>query len=419
MRMWKNPKIWIRAAVVGVALGPTTAFAEFPPKLETAGRLFGAGWGDGYHACARSGIRIGADLPPKSYSVKYGAASHRARTGIGHRIGATFYDRFDAGNSCRCKSQDCDASGCDGVPITIHGSQVIQGDPQVHGRAVIPPAKYVQPPHAQTPRVAPTPVAPNPTPAVEKSIELTHPLSQVRRSNAHPVRPTAPAKTHVERVVVASESKPSVGNWGQAQNTTNNPAPVSSATPGPIRPVHPYDAGDRPAKRRWKTADTVASATPNMQIPSPAQAVRLLEQQAVRLQEQPLPASPSRVPAFVPSYAMSPTATAPSAPSVRPATPSVNPAPTLAGPGPYRIPAARPTLLGSNGLEMPKGNSGHASIATVTQPERAPKRMAPTRLGGKRLGLRANPFASRPALELAERPDEPGPGTIEQPSTLK
>ncbi len=102
MRIGKESKKWIRAAVIGVVLGPTTVSAEFPRPLETAGRLHGVCWGDGYHACASSGVRLGADLPPKSYSASYGARSQVKPMGIVHRIGATYYDRFDAANARAC-----------------------------------------------------------------------------------------------------------------------------------------------------------------------------------------------------------------------------------------------------------------------------------------------------------------------------
>lgn len=102
-----------------------------------AGRLFGICWSDGYHACASSGIRPGADFPPASYSESQGCApmpvvqsySHQFHTG-----GATFYDRFDmtnprAGIGC----------GCDGTTIpSMYGSEVIL--------QTSPPEKAIMPP---------------------------------------------------------------------------------------------------------------------------------------------------------------------------------------------------------------------------------------------------------------------------------
>ncbi len=48
-------------------LGGGYAVAETPSKLQQLGRLIGAGWGDGYHACKCSGNRPCADLPPRPY----------------------------------------------------------------------------------------------------------------------------------------------------------------------------------------------------------------------------------------------------------------------------------------------------------------------------------------------------------------
>lgn len=113
---------------------PHSATAEIGVACDRFGRLVGVGWGDGYHACESSGLRIGADLPPRSYAHRRDHRHPRlarAAAGLG-RTTATFYDRFDAarrrdhgaGDSC------CDhlaASSDDRPVMVIDGSEVILG----------------------------------------------------------------------------------------------------------------------------------------------------------------------------------------------------------------------------------------------------------------------------------------------------
>ncbi|WP_197169047.1 hypothetical protein [Novipirellula galeiformis] len=61
--------VTIFAAMFAVCVlgGAGTAEADVPNPLQQFGRMVGAGWGDGYHACKCSGFRPLADLPPRPY----------------------------------------------------------------------------------------------------------------------------------------------------------------------------------------------------------------------------------------------------------------------------------------------------------------------------------------------------------------
>ena len=63
----KRSSIVATISVSVMLLGGGYAAAETPSKLQQLGRLVGAGWGDGYHACKCSGNRPFADLPPRPY----------------------------------------------------------------------------------------------------------------------------------------------------------------------------------------------------------------------------------------------------------------------------------------------------------------------------------------------------------------
>ncbi|TWU48829.1 hypothetical protein Poly51_47330 [Rubripirellula tenax] len=102
------------------SLTNATAAADQPAPVERLGRWSGYGWSDGYHACAGSGVRLGADLPPKSYAdtrgANQGGMSRGKLDGHGHMQGTTFYDRFDTARGCDagtgCDAYGCDAGGC-------------------------------------------------------------------------------------------------------------------------------------------------------------------------------------------------------------------------------------------------------------------------------------------------------------------
>lgn len=81
--------------------------------LDRTGRFWGAGFGDGYHACHGSGLRPGADLPPVS--------SHASRRNLQTFSASgcvTYYDQFDNQSwtqTCDCESGGCESGGCVGT----------------------------------------------------------------------------------------------------------------------------------------------------------------------------------------------------------------------------------------------------------------------------------------------------------------
>lgn len=92
----------------------TAASADHPRPVERLGRWSGYGWGDGYHACESSGLRLAADLPPSAFASRLGHGKNKC----GHQgcsgCGKTFYDRFDAANAATCDHASCDGFDCDG-----------------------------------------------------------------------------------------------------------------------------------------------------------------------------------------------------------------------------------------------------------------------------------------------------------------
>lgn len=128
--MINRNKIMIHAVVCGcVWIQASVASADHPRPVERFGRWSGSGWGDGYHACESSGLRIAADLPPRTFSSTFGHSAKQCGNkacGQGGCSGCrtTFYDRFDAANAAMCDQTSCDGVGCDGV----YGFQATHGE---------------------------------------------------------------------------------------------------------------------------------------------------------------------------------------------------------------------------------------------------------------------------------------------------
>ena len=160
MTVGKKNRIWLRAVIISSALvgaaSSTDTHAREP--IQRLGRNFGFGWGDGYHACADSGLRVGADLPPRSFADAHGARLHHQHpfTAMGHQHGSTFYDRFDSdGANC------CD-SACDAMAKDLPARTLIQ-DSQVFRGHSLPPTPSSDIASNQTrPQSAPVPNSPVP-----------------------------------------------------------------------------------------------------------------------------------------------------------------------------------------------------------------------------------------------------------------
>lgn len=130
MKVGKRNRAWLRIAVISATLASTAspiAMVAGEP-VQRLGRTWGVGWGDGYHACNDSGLRLLDDLPPRSYSV---SQRHRHAHGVGmrHSTGATYYDHFDAHQS-GVPCDRCQAPVETAPQTVIMGSQVLRGYPQ-------------------------------------------------------------------------------------------------------------------------------------------------------------------------------------------------------------------------------------------------------------------------------------------------
>ncbi len=388
MRNGKAPNNWIRAALMSVVLGPTAAWAGFPKPLETAGRLYGVYWGDGYHACASSGIRPGADLPPKSYSARHRSGSRVAREGILHRIGATYYDRFDAANARACGSPGCGSGACDCGPVTvIHGSQVIQSLGAMNS-TIAQPTQEMRLQPLMAPSMAPDTVATT-SRKPDAISELTAPLADKPQPKLYPTRPEPPALlqrsdafTVASKQMTLSLEPPAPGNWGQMIADRSQSQPVSTRTPAPIAPIHPSSPPVTPA-RLSLPSNPIATSTPSMVVPSPSMVVP----PGIELADPAKPqvaSAPARLPEAVPSQAL---------------TANDIPAP--------QQPPRTPARLGTQTPQAPTFDTAIDSVAVVKRP---------TRLGDGGLDVQVNPFATRPVVEMAKRVGGARDGVIFQPS---
>ena len=301
MKVGKKNRNWLRAAVIAStligAVGPNAALAGEP--IQRLGRTLGVGWGDGYHTCSDSCLRIGADLPPRSYADAHAAGAHASGplhfTRMGHQRGTTFYDRFDADRSAGCDSC-CDQLGCDTPPQTlILGSQVVRGHrlPPNTAQAVASigtPSQSLPVPDSPVPdspasnsgnsaaRSLPVPVSPFSVRGDEMAAyRSTDGFSSVTRTmlpeKQYPLRPQAPDRVTPKSIVFPLASSrstaglplpeqppritaeadsaplksPSLDSLTSPQQSSAGMAkPVPSRTPQLIYPVHPWDADTRP-----------------------------------------------------------------------------------------------------------------------------------------------------------------------------
>lgn len=139
--MIKTNRILVHAALCGcVWVQATTGSADQPRPIERLGRWSGYGWSDGYHGCESSGLRLAADLPPRSFAATYGHREKSCDTGKCNaagcdRCGATFYDRFDAANAGVRHGSGCDPVGCDAVGCDTVGCDAVGCDATSHDSA--------------------------------------------------------------------------------------------------------------------------------------------------------------------------------------------------------------------------------------------------------------------------------------------
>lgn len=431
---------WLRAAVVSSALlgaaGPAIGWCGEP--LERLGRTFGLGWGDGYHACTDSCPRLGADLPPRSFTARHRANAHGPSTRftrLGHHAGTTFYDHFDA-DSGACDA--CAPHGCDSPPqILIEGSQVIRGH---------------QPPRAQQDELA---VSSPATPPETRSLKASPRLQSSSAGNSMPV-PNLDGFAAAPRTMIPgkpyprTEAEPRAGISAQPvespqrveSDTTPDgiaAAPVPSKTPGLIRPVHPGDLVAIGSSGEMNPispgglempAVTDASVSPEFHPKAPSDDYVLNQEvkstKAKVSSEEPGPTSSSGD-----AVAIAPPKTrlfrAPLVPksnaeeSVAAKSPSES---ELAETEGYQPTANRPTYASA---AQPSVDAGLSSSDRPHRLGAASGPVAPTIAGswsrekaerGVDPGpVMMNPFASRPTVELAERPSESSDGVIYQPNS--
>lgn len=249
---------WLRsiliAAVVGIASTfPTFASAQLPKPLDRTGRVLGFGWGDGYHTCTDSKIRLGANLPPKSFTAGHRFQHATARNGLIRQVGSTFYDQFDASNGRSCDG--CGPQACDGAPITwIHGSHVTRGCDagcDAAPGALSMPMEIIPPPVINEPKIG----LPISTRVPEfNPFTIGAPMASAAAVKKHPIRPKPPALMRPRRISIPVSSKhprkfaftppgipESLLSPQPVPVATSTRHTVSSSTPAVLRPTHPDD----------------------------------------------------------------------------------------------------------------------------------------------------------------------------------
>ncbi|MEM9644183.1 MAG: hypothetical protein AAF989_04240 [Planctomycetota bacterium] len=104
-------------------------FAGYPQAFERLERLYGFGWGDGYHACRSSGIRPLTDMPPRTYASKHNTPLEAVRGCNSGNCLQSFYGAVDAasrGGTSRAGHRLNNNAGCDscaGLPRQFNLAQ--------------------------------------------------------------------------------------------------------------------------------------------------------------------------------------------------------------------------------------------------------------------------------------------------------
>lgn len=249
---------WI-IAVIAALVAPTAVRAEVSTHVNRLGRLVGAGWGDGYHACASSGRQWGADLPPRSYA-------DRQQPSLQCRA-ATFYDQFDW-VPAHHQAGGCDSFGCDSASeILIDGSQVIQNSTSIRPpstRAPVPtlskPIGAVAPDATSMNRMPPAPIRRR-----VQSDRLTETPPSIESLAPRPATTSQDARPMPVRPQPAVETRPAGSRGGDPEMASDldrlpNLETKSLPAVSVARRKDTVSVADRMREARAK--EVLASATP-------------------------------------------------------------------------------------------------------------------------------------------------------------
>ena len=285
MNFQMNHGTWLLLLTLAGSISAELGVAEMPNQVERLGRLYGVCWGDGYHACRSSGFHPLADLPPVDRKAVKAASHHLPRVPR-HQRGATFYDRFDAGNRSRFQSAECDSPGCDSVDCDSgsysddsYSESAELGSTNV--QVIGPEANGAADPVHSAPakkRAAPfRPAAP-----VKPAAPVVKPAAPVVKPAA-PEKPAEEASWDVQPILMAPlssrtqpyESHPVwTTNLPNPQTIRNSPAPSyaaqpteshvvrSSVTPRGINPIYPDSSAAISQAIARPTSLTTVSARP-------------------------------------------------------------------------------------------------------------------------------------------------------------
>ncbi len=424
MKIGKTKRRWAvaAAAMMLASAGQTavqdlpwtnTAAAEFHGSVNQLGRVFGAGWGDGYHACESSGFRLGADLPPRSYSQR------NRQAGSVRQVARTFYDRFDAGRP-RQNHSGCDvAAGCDSPAIVIDGSQVIQQPRVWPAPKPAAPATSIESDDSVSPLpLSSATIQPDGQPAKPRVADAEPVVAESSRIlRRWPIRPAEPVKqpTSAEPAQVpqpaSTDSYAPVAKLQKIpMEMEKTPIPQPSATPRVIVPQHP---GNNYANR---TQRLIREALGDNFVMPAAPAPTKVAVADVTDDHQAETSFPDSPPTAVdePKELNAPAELA-QAESVAVIVETPQPAAPPAAASPRRLPAPLPQVVATTKKRPTRLGS---SSAVRPQPLRlgsaVPPRPRPIRISEP--PIRSNPLVTpRAVLELAERPPGPDTAVIQQP----
>ena len=261
-------------------------FAGKPEPVQRVGRFFGAGWGDGYHACETSGFRPAANLPPKSYYQRYGHSGCLSKLGGG---GATCSSAFGnlygsvsgygtkhCSHGGACDQPHCDSPGCDSAYATGEMSPVSLA-PGSLASGSNAPGQHVEaeaPTNLDDARTAPLEATTAPATSSES---LRDPMP--------PAPAAAPKTKRVNRNRRPAADRPS----NRSRAAEELPAPKKPTLEAPLRPS---DAKSGPSTKRKRRAAPEATDGAAVWSTSPLLASDLLEAQQRPI--RPLPPTPKR-----------------------------------------------------------------------------------------------------------------------------
>lgn len=247
----------------------STCFGGHHGSIERFCRLFGCGWGDGYHACRDGGCRPGADLPPQSYAARLARSCQGDGCGPIYPPGAGLPRPTTAIRGVAA----CDQTGCDAAaPPYLAPAEtptVDSGRPAPPAETILSPNKSVLNDADDSELLLPEswmdqdasdfisatetgvqntsqPRVPRPSEPAPVSDQADSPSDRLLPPATEPVRPRQPA-----RRLPAPVSSDQPGAAGEPQTIEAPSVRLDTETPiqGPDRLIEPQSIDSEPTEK--------------------------------------------------------------------------------------------------------------------------------------------------------------------------